>query len=253
MSDLISLAVAEPGSGRPAEFSAYIARPEGEPKAGLIVIHEIWGLVDHIMAVADRFAAEGYLVVAPDLLSSVGVEGHVGLELSAIMTSPDEKVRTEGQPRLRDAFAPTRVPEYGVWAVSALRSCVDYLADQTVIDGRIAVVGFCFGGSYSFALAAADPRVRAAVPFYGTPPELEGLAKITAPILAIYGENDPRLIDALPEVSSAMQAAGVDFSRQVYEGAGHAFFNDTNPHAYRPDAAADAWRRTLEFLDARLV
>ncbi|MCU1558221.1 MAG: dienelactone hydrolase family protein [Microbacteriaceae bacterium] len=254
MTPLITLPVAaEPGSGRPDEFPAYIARPDGDPKGGLIVIHEIWGLVDHIMAVADRFAAEGYLVVAPDLLSSVGIEAQVGAELSAIMRSPDERVRTEGQPRLRDAFAPIQAPEYGTWAVTALRSSVDFLAAQTGIDGRIGVVGFCFGGSYSFALAVADPRVRAAVPFYGAPPDLADVAKVTAPILAIYGEDDQRLMDSLPEVTAAMQAAGVRFSRQIYEGAGHAFFNDANPHAYRPDAAADAWRRTLEFLGAELA
>jgi carboxymethylenebutenolidase len=72
-------------------------------------------------------------------------------------------------------------------------------------------------------------------------------------VFAFYGENDPPLIDALPEVTSAMQAAGVDFRSKVYEGAGHAFFNDTNPFAYRPEAASDAWGRTLAFLDATVA
>ncbi|MET4783086.1 dienelactone hydrolase family protein [Glaciihabitans sp. UYNi722] len=252
MPETISLPVTEAGNGRPTDFSAYLARPKGEPVGALIVIHEIWGLVEHITSVAARFAAEGYLVLAPDLLSSVGIEAQVGMELNAIMTSPDEKLRIEGQTRLRDAFAPMRVPEFGTWAISALRSSVDYLEAQPGINGRIAVTGFCFGGTYSFALAAADTRVRVAVPFYGAPPELADVAKITAPILALYGQDDPRLMESLPEVTAAMRAAGVDFSSKVYEGAGHAFFNDTSPHAYKPDVAADAWRRTLQFLAAHI-
>lgn len=234
------------------EFSAYVARPEGAQKGALVVIHEIWGLVEHITGIADRFAAKGYLVIAPDLLSSIGIEAQVGLELNAIMTSTDEEVRSEGQPRLRAAFSSINVPEFGAWAVSALGASVDYLADQPGVDGRIAVAGFCFGGSYSFAIAAADHRIRAAVPFYGAPPESTNVSKIAGPVLAFYGETDRALIDSLPEVTAAMQAAGIDFTPKVYENAGHAFFNDTNAFMYRADAAADSWTRTLAFLDQAL-
>ena len=235
------------------EFAAYVARPEGAPKGALVVIHEVWGLVDHITGIADRFAAEGYLVIAPDLLSSIGIEAQVGLELNAIMTSTDEKVRSEGQPRLRTAFAALNVPEFGAWALAALGASVDYLAGQPGIDDRIAVTGFCFGGSYSFALAAADRRIRAAVPFYGAPPESTTVSKIAGPVLAFYGETDTSLIDSLPEVTAAMQAGGVDFTPKVYQNAGHAFFNDTNAFMYRADAATDSWSRTLAFLDGALA
>jgi carboxymethylenebutenolidase len=249
MTDMISL--------NGGAFEAYLARPTlahgASPKGALVLIHEIWGLVDHIRGIADRFAAEGYLVIAPDILSEVGIRPEIGLELNAIMTSQDERVRTEGQPRLRDAFAPMRAPEYAEWAIAALIECVDYLAEQPGIDGRIGVVGFCFGGSYSFALAAADPRIRAAVPFYGAPPRLSEVPKITGKVLAFYGENDPTIIDALPEVTAAMQAAGVDFDSKVYAGAGHAFFNDTNQFAYRQEAASDAWARALTFLDSTVA
>lgn len=234
------------------EYSAYVARPEGAPKGALVVIHEVWGLVEHITGIADRFAAEGYLVLAPDLMSSIGIEAQIGLELHAIMRSPDEKVRSEGQPRLRAAFAAFRAPEFAEWALAALGTSVDYLAEQPGIDGRIAVTGFCFGGSYSFALAAADSRIRAAVPFYGAPPETATVSKITCPVLAFYGETDTNLIDSLPEVTAAMQAGGIDFTPKVYENAGHAFFNDTNAFMYRADAAADSWQRTLAFLDTAL-
>ena len=234
------------------EFSAYLARPVGAPKGALVVIHEVWGLVEHITGIADRFAAEGYLVLAPDLLSSIGIEAQIGLELNAIMKSTDERVRSEGQPRLRAAFASLNVPEFAAWALAALGSSVDYLAAQPGIEGRIAVTGFCFGGSYSFALAAADRRIRAAVPFYGAPSDISTVSTIAGPVLAFYGATDSGLIDSLSDVTAAMRAGGIDFTAKVYEDAGHAFFNDTAAAMYRADAAADSWQRTLAFLDGAL-
>ena len=236
----------------PSSYSAYLAEPParfaGALRGAITVIHEIWGLVEHITDVADRYAAEGYLVLAPDILSAIGIEAQVGAELFAIRNSPDEAVRTAGQPRLREAFSSLSAPGYAAWAVAALQRAVDYLEQQPGVDGRIAVTGFCFGGTYSFALVAADPRVRAAVPFYGTAPAPADIARITAPIRAFYGEHDPALIDRLPEVRREMAAAGVDFEAMVYADAGHAFFNDTNPSSYRPADAADAWARSNAFL-----
>ena len=231
-------------------FEAYLVHPaSGTPvRGGLIVIHEIWGLADHIKDVSERFAAEGYLVLAPDLLSRVGITAHLGAELEAIMHSPDDKVRSDGQPLLREAMAPSRSPEFAEWAVSALIACVDHLAAQEGVDGHLAVTGFCFGGSFSFALSAADPRLRAVVPFYGTPPPPTDFSRISAPVLAFYGDQDERLMSSLPDVVERMGAAGVDFTPIVYKGAGHAFFNDANTHAYESDAATDSWQRALEFL-----
>jgi carboxymethylenebutenolidase len=229
-------------------LSAYRAEPVGELRGALIVIHEIWGLVDHIKNVADRFAAEGYLVIAPDLLSGVGVPPEVGQEINRLMFSSDEAERSAAQPLMREKMAPMRVPEYGVWAVAALKRVVDYLAAIPEVDGRIGVLGFCFGGTYSFALAAADGRVRSAVPFYGAPPETSDLAAIRCPVFALYGGTDERLIESLPAVTAAMKDAGVDFISRVYPEAGHAFFNDTNSVMYNAEAAQDAWTRTIEFL-----
>lgn len=233
-------------------FPAYVAEPQGEPRGGLIVIHEIWGLADHIKDVADRFAAEGYLAIAPDLLSHVGVDAHLGQELRDIMFSQDERVRSEGQPRLREATSAMYAPEFAAWAVPALTATVDFLAEQPGIDGRIGVVGFCFGGSYSFTLATADDRVRAAVPFYGTPPPTADLGAIAAPVLAFYGERDQRVLATLPQVTEGMRDAGVDFRPHVYPRVGHAFFNDSNPITYDAETADDAWQRTLAFLDEAL-
>lgn len=237
-----------PGS----EITAYRADPPGEPRGALIVIHEIWGLVDHVKGVADRFAAEGYLALAPDILSGIGVPPQVGQELHDLVKSADEASRTAAQPLLREKLAPTRSPEYGAWAIAQLKKVVDYLEAQPGIDGRVAVTGFCFGGSYSFALAAADPRMRAAVPFYGSPPASADVTAIASPILAFYGDQDENLMASLPEVTKAMASAGVDFESKVYAGARHAFFNDTNKLTYDPSAAADSWQRALAFLHEAL-
>lgn len=236
-----------------AEFSAYVAEPAGAPRGGLILIHEIWGLVDHIKDVADRFAGEGYLVIAPDLLSGVGIPPEVGQELLRLRVSDDQAEQTRVQPLMREKMAPLHAPEYGAWAVGALRQTVDVLAEQPGVAGRIGVLGFCFGGSYSFALAAADHRIRAAAPFYGAPPEQSTVADIACPVLAFYGDQDTSLIHNLPAVTAAMAAAGVDFSAEVYPGVGHAFFNDSNPLSYDADSAADAWSRTLDMLARALT
>ncbi len=229
----------------------YRADPPSEPRGALIVIHEIWGLVDHIKDVADRYAAEGYLVFAPDLLSDVGVTPEIGLELFAMMNEPDEEKRTANQPRLREAFGQSRSPEFAATAVTKLTAIVDALETEPGIDGKVGVLGFCFGGSYSFALAEADPRVKAAVPFYGGAQPGE-VGSIRCPVLAFYGETDTPLIDGLPGIEAAMTDAGVDFTAKIYADAGHAFFNDTNPRTFDPAAAGDAWSRSLEFLAANL-
>ncbi|HEY4226358.1 MAG TPA: dienelactone hydrolase family protein [Pseudolysinimonas sp.] len=231
--------------------SVYRADPEGEPRGALIVIHEIWGLVAHIKNVADRYAAEGYLVMAPDLLSDAGVTPETGEELFQMMNDSDEQRRSVNQPKLREAFAASRAPEFGAGAIAKLTAVVDALEEEKAVGGRIGVLGFCFGGSYSFSLAESDDRVKAAVPFYGSAEPGE-VASIHCPVLAFYGDQDARLIDALPALEKAMTSAGVDFEAKVYTDAGHAFFNDTNPNTFDPDAAGDAWSRSLEFLRANV-
>jgi carboxymethylenebutenolidase len=233
-------------------LEAYRADPTGEVAGAIVVIHEIWGLVPNITDIADRFAAEGYIAVAPDLLSGIGVVPSVGLELQRLMTRADEAERTAAQPLLREKLAPSRVPEFADWAVRQLVAAVDYLADLPGVQGRIAVTGFCFGGGYAFALAAADSRIRAALPFYGFPPVVDAVSTITAPVLAFYGDLDTPLMTSLPDLTATLTGAGVDFEAQVYPGARHAFFNDTNAMTFNAEAAADAWQRSLAFLEARL-
>ncbi|MFC4243212.1 dienelactone hydrolase family protein [Gryllotalpicola reticulitermitis] len=234
-------------------FTGYVTRPQGEVKGGLIVIHEIWGLVDHIKDIADRFAAQGYIVVAPDILSHGGVTPEVGEELQRLRESADEEERTRLQPLMRERMAPVQQPEYASWAISALKQVVDWLAVQPGVSGHLAVTGFCFGGTYSFALAAADDRIQAAAPFYGAPPQGTDFQGFDCPVRAFYGETDARLIDGLPEVEQRMSEANVDFEATVYPGAGHAFFNDTNTHAYVEAAATDAWQKVNDFFEKTLA
>ncbi|MGN6325437.1 dienelactone hydrolase family protein [Pseudolysinimonas sp.] len=231
--------------------AAYRAEPVAPPKGGLILIEEIWGLVPHITAVADRFAGEGYVVLAPELLGDI-IGSANGQELMEARNDPDEERRNAVQPVLRGLFSAMGDPEFAAGAVAKLVKVVDALETEPGVDGRIGVLGFCFGGTYSFALAAADPRVRAAVPFYGSAPSAEDIARIQAPVLALYGQHDERLIEALPGVERAFADAGVDFPDHVYPDSGHAFFNDTNPHSYNAADADDAWRRATAFLAEHL-
>lgn len=245
------------GNGLPA----YLSTPEGFTdgtaqeetliRGALIVIHEVWGLVEHTKDVADRFAAEGYLVLAPDLLADERIQPELAAELQDKLFDPQS--RTEVQPKLREAMAPLQAPGFGEKTAAGVQTCFDYLAAIGAVAGRIGITGFCFGGSYSFSLAVSEPRLKAAVPFYGHADfSTDQLRSIACPVLAFYGEKDEALVSKLPELKESMRETGVDFSAVLYPEAGHAFFNDTNRWTYREDDAADAWRKTLDFLGKNL-
>jgi carboxymethylenebutenolidase len=188
--------------------------------------------------------------MAPDLLTQAGITPRTGAELLRLRTSASPEEQARMQPVMREKMAPMQDPDYGRWAVAALLRTVDQLAGSDGIGDRLGVMGFCFGGSYSFALAAADPRIKVAIPFYGSPPEPARLGNISGPVLAFYGDTDERLMTGLPAVREQMAAAGVDLTAQVCPGVGHAFFNDTNPNTYDAGTAADAWAaRTLALLE----
>lgn len=229
------------------KFPVYVAKPTGHVKGGLIVIHEIWALNDHTKDIADRFANEGYVVVAPDLLTMTDIAKHADT-LSLDLFNPER--RHEAQPILRELMTPTREPEFGKATLGKLKLCFDYLYGLPEVEQKVAVTGFCFGGSYSFTLAINEPRLVAAVPFYGhAPMDPDELAKIKCPILAFYGEKDEGLMSSLTELKEYMKQVGIDFTAVTYPGAGHAFFNNTNHFAYNEAAAKDSWKRTLEFLE----
>ncbi len=248
MSEIIKL------SANNQEFSAYVNAPAAKPKGGLIVIHEVWGLNNHTKDVANRFVNEGYEVIAPDLLGDIAPEPELSKKIQEGLFNPDPEKRNQTQPKLRELLAPTKAPGFAEVTIEKLKICLEYLASKPEVGDKVASVGFCFGGSYSFSLAVHEPRLKAAVPFYGHADfEVEQLGQINCPVLAFYGENDHGLVDNLPELEDKMQAAGVDFSSQVYPSCGHAFFNDTNPYSYNKEAATDAWQRTLGFLSSHLA
>ena len=204
---------------------------------------------EHIRAVADRFAAEGYSVLSPELLPE-GLLAILTPQLQQDLFDPEK--RNEVQPKLRAAMQPTMQPEYATGTLATLTACVDYLLADKHVNGEVGVLGFCFGGTYAFHLAAHDPRIKLAVPFYGQPPTEAEIPNIMCPMLAFYGDQDANLMQSLPAFKENMAKAGKSFETVVYPGAGHAFFNDTNPRAYNREAADDAWKKALAFLKENL-
>jgi carboxymethylenebutenolidase len=211
----------------------YLCTPQGAgPFPAILVIHENRGLNEHTRDVARRFAAAGFVALAPDALARVGG--------TARFATPDEARTAIG----------TISPEE---ALTDLEAGLAYLATlPTVRKGQIASIGFCWGGARSFALATQSNLLKAAVVFYGSAPSEEKLKQLKVPVLGIYGELDTRITGAVPEVEKTLQTAGKSFEVKIYEGANHAFFNDTGER-YNEKAAKDAWERTLQFLRARLA
>ena len=211
------------------QAQGYLARPGAEePSPAVIVIQEWWGLNDHIKDVADRFAAAGFVALAPDLY-----HGQVAAE-------PDEA---------RKLVMGLDLPR----AVNEMVAAVNYLCGRSDVHS-IGAIGFCMGGSLALLLASKTPRLGAVASFYGGR-QLDDadLMQIACPILAVYGGRDqgipPALIEHQREVWSR---TGVQHEIVVYEEASHAFFNDTRPQAYDPAAASDVWQRTLAFFGKQL-
>jgi len=153
---------------------------------------------------------------------------------------------------MRELIAPVMAPEFAQRATAKLKQCVDHLVSDEHTNGQIGVLGFCFGGSYSFYLAANDRQIKAAVPFYGQPPIQSEIPNIECPILAFYGDQDATLMGSLPSLKEDMSKHGKKFESVVYQNTGHAFSNNTNARMYHPFAAKDAWEKTLVFLEENL-
>ncbi len=200
--------------------TAYVARPQTEVNAAVILIHEWWGINDHIRDLAGRYAKEGYLCVAPDLY-----RGRVATD-------------TEEAAALMQALA----IEDGVETIG---KAID-VAEETHQIKRFAITGYCMGGTFALRAACEIPKLKAAAPFYGDIPEESVLAKLRAPTLFIAGKRDAWInrekVNGLKEIA-ARHNLPVEV---VSYDADHAFFNDTRPAVYNPEAAADAWRRVLE-------
>jgi len=209
---------------------AYVARPEAVTAKlpGVLVVHENRGLNPHIEDIARRLALDNFVVLAPDALTPLG--GYPGDEDKA-----------------REAFAKldqTKTREDFVAAAAVLKS-------RPECTGKIGVVGFCYGGSIANMLATRIPDLGAAVPFYGTQPAAADVAKIKAPLLIQYAENDDRVNAGWPAYEVALKANNVAYTMYRYPGTQHGFNNDTTPR-YDRAAATLAWQRTIEFLNKNL-
>jgi carboxymethylenebutenolidase len=217
--------------GASGDIRGYLATPVGGParRAGVIVIHENRGLNPHIEDVARRVAVAGFTALAPDMLSPLG--GTPGNEDAA-----------------RDLFGKLDRAE----TVRNLVAAVGYLRSRPDATGKVGVVGFCWGGGMTNLLAVASPDVAAAVPFYGQVPPAAEVAKIKAKMLLQYAGNDERINAGIPDYEAALKAAGVSYEKFVYDGAEHAFHNDTGAARYNKAAAELAWSRTIAFLKANL-
>jgi carboxymethylenebutenolidase len=218
--------------GEQGAISAYQAQPRGGgPFAAILLIHENRGLTEHIRDVARRFAKVGYAGLAVDLLSRVG---------GTAQFADESEVTT----------AISRLDQDGV--ISDLRSSVTWLEKQSYVQqGRIGAIGWCWGGGQTWRLATEEPRLAAAVAFYGPNPPLENVPNIQAAVLGIYGGEDRRITDQEPELEQALAEAGKTYEMKVFEGANHAFFNDTGQR-FDPEAAREAWAYTLGWFDKYL-
>ena len=233
----VSSSTIEYPSAPDVKVTAYLSTPDTEDKAGknkypaVIVIHENRGLNDHTRDVARRFAAAGFVALAPDLLSRKGG--------TATMASPD---------KAREAITSLSSEE----TMADLKAGLAYLNEHPRVSaGQLGSVGFCWGGARSFLLAAESDLLKAAVVFYGSAPAPDKLTLVRCPVLGLYGETDERITSRVPEVAQALKQAGKQFESKVYDGAGHAFFNDSGER-YHAEAAKDAWARTLTFLRTHL-
>ena len=218
-------------SGGPVK--TWIVYPERKDKAGVvIVIHEVFGLSDWIGGVADQLAREGFIAVAPDLISGHGPGGG-GTDSAA---SRDDVVK------LIRGLTPDEV-------TSRLNAVREWAIKLPAANGKSATIGFCWGGGESFAYAAAQPGLNAAVVYYGTSPDAPALAKIKAPVLGLYGGDDARVDATIPPAEAEMKKLGKRYEPHVYEGAGHGFLRaQTERDGANAKATRQAWPSTVAFL-----
>lgn len=222
-------------SGGPVK--AWVVYPERKDKAGVvIVIHEIYGLSDWIRGVADQLAREGFIAVAPDLISGHGPGGG-GTDSAG---SRDDVVK------LIRALTPEEV-------TARLNAVRDYAIKLPGANGKTATVGFCWGGGKSFSYAASQPNLNAAVVYYGTSPESADLARIKAPVLGLYGGDDSRVDATVPPAEAEMKKLGKTYETHLYEGAGHGFLRaQDDREGANLKATRQAWPRTASFLREQL-
>jgi carboxymethylenebutenolidase len=216
-----------PGYGKVRGYLVKPAKATGKLPA-VLVVHENRGLNPHIEDIARRVALENFIAFAPDALHPLG--GYPGNEDKA-----RELFQQLDQTKTREDFIAT----------------AKYLQSAAGTNGKVGVVGFCYGGGIANFLATKLPTLNAAVPFYGSPPAPSEAASIKAPLLIQFAETDERINAAWPASEAALKDAKVSYQAFIYPGTQHGFNNDTTPR-YNKEAAALAWQRTIEFFNRQL-
>lgn len=210
--------------------SGYLAIPPQRSGPGVIVIQEWWGLVDHIKDVCDRFASEGFVALAPDLYHGKATK------------SPDEAGKL---------MMALRIDE----AEKDISGAIQYLLDhESTTSDKVGVVGFCMGGALALYTATKNTNVGACVVFYGGHPKVKpDLPKLQSPVLSLSGDRDKSVTpEVVHNLEQQLKSLGKKVDVVIYADADHAFFNDTRPTVFQPEAAADAWQRTIGFFRKHL-
>jgi carboxymethylenebutenolidase len=212
------------------DMRAFLARPKkGKKFPAVIVIHENRGLVPHIQDVTRRMAKEGFLTIAPDALSPLG--------------GTPEDISNVGE-----MFKKLNSEQTTKNFVAAVK----YLKTHPLSNGKVGCTGFCWGGAMTNQVAVNAPDLNAAVPYYGRQPAAEDVEKIKAPIMAHYAGNDAGINAGIPAFEEALKKYNKEYQIFMYEGASHAFNNDSNPERYNEQAAKLAWGRTVGFFKEKL-
>jgi carboxymethylenebutenolidase len=212
-------------AGVSGEMEAYVARPKDEKKyPTVLVIHENRGLNAHIEDVTRRAANAGYLAVAPNALAPLGGT-----------PANEDEARTKFQQLKAEDNLQNFIKAF------------DYLGTRKDSNGKYGCVGFCWGGAMSNDLAVNVPSLKAAVAFYGRQPKMEDVAKIKGAVQLHYGGLDERINAGMAAYEEALKKNNIKYEQYLYEGANHAFHNDTAPTRYNEAAAKQAWQRTLDF------
>ena len=216
--------------GETGEVKGFLAWPKaGKKFSAVIVVHENRGLVPHIREVTKRMAKEGFLALAPDALSPLGGTPEDITNVGAMFK------QLNGEQTTKNFVA-----------------AVKYLKTHPLSTGKVGCTGFCWGGAMTNQVAVNSPDLNAAVPYYGRQPVEEDVAKIKAPIMAHYAGNDAGINAGIPAFEEALKKYNKEYQIFMYEGAGHAFNNDSNPERYNEKAAKLAWGRTIAFFKEKL-
>ena len=212
------------------KIHTWVVYPERKDKApAVLVIHEIFGMSDWVRSITDALAAEGFIAVAPALLSGMGPNG-----------GGTESFSADG---VRDAIRKLKSDE----VARRLNAVRNYVLAQPSAKDKTASIGFCWGGGMSFSYATTQPKLNAAVVYYGTPPTAEDMQKIPCPVIGFYGADDNRVTSTVKPTELSMSKLNKSYRPTTYEDAGHGFLRQQSAREANRKAAEQAWPATIAF------